>query len=182
MTSIANRLPFSFSTDAAGAFPLLDGDASMLNRHPELSTCPADLDEVEVWAEGLRVVRVRRVAIDAPWEVAAIACPGATHGVHPKFAALTERVATLRERVLGPTPPIPCQRCDGSGWIAFDSVEGRRWRSVARAFGMWRGIVDPAPRPPTSEESLLALDVFLGESTLAGLRGAMRPTGGDDGD
>jgi hypothetical protein len=52
---------------------------------------------------------------------------------------------------------------------------------MARAFGLWRGIINPAPREPTREEAMLALDVFLGEATLAGLRDATRPdnAGGD---
>jgi hypothetical protein len=169
MTRSANRLPFSFSTDAAGLFLLLDGDAGWIGQPAILSTCPADLDEVDVWCEGVVVARVRRAAPGETWTVAALACVGSAHGVHPKFAARSARLATLRSRV-GVPPPAACARCDGSGWVAFDSAEALRGRALARAFGIWRGIIDPNPRPASREESLLALEAFLGEPALVGLR------------
>lgn len=163
--------------DPAELFRLLDGDVSFAVP-PSALVAPAP--EYDVVCEGLLVARIRPTPEDA-WEVTAVACIGSSHGVHPRFAALTERVAALRERIFGAPPPALCRRCAGTGWIAFESDDARRLRAMARAFGMWRGIIDPNPRQPTREEAMLALDVFLGEATLAGLRDATRPdnAGGD---
>lgn len=168
-----------FLVEPAELFRLLDGDLGWLAISPAWFDDPARNRIVE--CEGLAVALLRPAGDG--WEVAALACIGVAHGVHPRYAALTARIAALRERVLGPTPAGPCPRCDGSGWLEFESDEARRVRALARSFGMWRGIVDPHPRVATREETILALDVFLGEASLAGLRGDPRrpSTGGKDG-
>lgn len=177
------QLPFSFSTDAAGAFRLLDGDASFIGHPADLSTAPDRVTETTVFAEGVPIVRVRRQAPGAPWAVVAVSCLDASHGVHQSLRPLADKIDGMMDRLVpGRRRPV-CSRCDGSGWLDPSGPEALRQRSLARAFGVWRGIVNPAPVPVERVDALAALDAFLGEAALSGARGApgqSEPNGGEN--
>jgi hypothetical protein len=175
MTSIVDvegRLPFTFSTDAAGAFQLLGGDASLFNRLPELSTAPDDLLDADVKSEGISVARLRRESPRSPWFVAFVACIDSVHGVHPRWREASERLRDLRRRLHLSPPPATCARCDGSGWLELGSVEATKQRALARSFGMWRGIVCPDPPPVTREDAFLAMEAVLFSTGAAQTSGA----------
>lgn len=103
---------------------------------------------------------------EGEWAIVAVACSGPAHGIHPKYAELAEKIATLRRQLnLGGTGP--CKHCDGSGWLDPQSQAAKKQAALAEAFGLFRGIENPdGPSQLGSAGTMLTLDALLGQAAV----------------
>ena len=97
-------------------------------------------DVVEVRCEGVTVCMIQ------DGKVTHLACDHTSHGVHPRFKAVTDKMVTLLgecKAKLGVdllAEVQGCPKCDGSGWVPMASAAADTTLTAARLLGFYRGI------------------------------------------
>jgi hypothetical protein len=101
----------------------------------KMSCIPGESSAI-VYCEGICIAVV--VFCGGGFRVDMIACDHHSHGVHPRYEALRERLSALGA---GETiHPSDCPKCNGSSFVSADSEPGRMAIMLAQGMQMFRGI------------------------------------------
>jgi hypothetical protein len=76
--------------------------------------------------------------------VTELACVHPRHGARRALQPYAQRLA---QATAVTTRGAACPACDGAGWVAYDSPAGRQIRTMALAFGVYRGLRLPGVTP-----------------------------------
>lgn len=133
---------------------------------------------VEVHCEGVTVCMVQ------DGKVTHMACDHTSHGVHPRFKAVTDKMVALLgecKAKLGVdllAEVQGCPKCDGSGWVPMSSAAADTILTAAKMLGFYRGIRVGDGSSLNPEKLRDTLESFLSSGIVASREMAsMRPVG-----